>query len=120
MTESTSPLPPAPAPEGQPEGVTYCGEVAVIGAPIVEEHIFRGWIFPALSKLLNSVWAGGVVSSLCFAMIHPQGPTMWPALACIGGTCCLLTHYTRSLWPGMILHAVHNGLLVGMAYTING
>ena len=94
--------------------------LAVIGAPIVEEHIFRGWIFPALSKLLNSVWAGGVVSSLCFAMIHPQGPTMWPALACIGGTCCLLTHYTRSLWPGMILHAVHNGLLVGMAYTING
>lgn len=33
MTESTSPLPPAPAPEGQPEGVTCCGEVAVIGAP---------------------------------------------------------------------------------------
>ena len=81
---------------------------ASIVAPISEEIIFRGLLFPAMSRLTGRIWLGGLLSSLLFASLHPQGIAAWLALASIGGASCMLTYYTRSLIPSIILHALHN------------
>lgn len=82
----------------------------VIAAPIWEEVMFRGLLFPALARLTNNVWVGALVSSLLFAAIHPQGPGGWLGLATIAMMNCALTYHTRSLIPAMVLHMVNNGV----------
>jgi len=82
--------------------------VASILAPIVEEQIFRGTMFPALTAVFKSpIWAA-VVSSLVFGMIHPTGIPAWPGLAAIGAMSCFLAYQTKSLMPSMVMHGVHN------------
>ena len=85
---------------------------AVILAPIIEELVFRGLLLPALTKRFKSPAKGIVISSLLFAAIHPQGIVLWPQLAAIGAMAALLTYQTRSLVPGMVMHAVHNCTLL--------
>jgi len=91
---------------------------AVIMAPLMEETIFRGLLFPGIAKLNAKPIAAGLVSSAIFAMIHPQGIPAWPALAAVGAAAAFVTYQTRSLWPAIILHATHNGLLLLLALNI--
>jgi membrane protease YdiL (CAAX protease family) len=82
--------------------------MACVFAPFIEEVMFRGTLFPALSKLLSKpVWAA-ILSSLVFAAIHPTGIPAWPALATIGGMSCFLSYQTKSLVPSIVMHGVHN------------
>ena len=90
--------------------VTYF--MGCIFAPIIEEIIFRGLLFPALTKKFDSVWIGALVSSLLFAAIHPQGLQAWPALAAIGGMGCFLTYQTKSLLPAIVMHTLHNFIMI--------
>lgn len=92
--------------------------MASVLAPISEELVFRGLLFPAISKVMRSVPKGIFWSSLAFACIHPQGPVLWLSLAAIGAMGALLSHQTGSLISSMVMHMVHNtGLLVLIAIT---
>ena len=88
---------------------------SAIIAPFFEEIVFRGLLFPALSRVFGSPIWGGIVSSVLFASLHPQGVAAWPALAAIGGFSCVLTYYTRSLVPSMVMHALHNSAVLTLA-----
>jgi membrane protease YdiL (CAAX protease family) len=90
--------------------------VAAVYAPIVEELMFRGVLFPAVSEATKKVWVGVLVSSVVFAMIHQQGPVAWPSLALIGATAAWVTYRTGSLIPAIIMHALHNGTTLLMGY----
>ncbi len=81
---------------------------AAIFAPFIEEVMFRGTLFPAISSLLKKPIWGAVISSFTFAAIHPTGIPAWPLLATIGGMSCFLVYQTRSLVPSMVMHGVHN------------
>lgn len=83
-----------------------------IFAPLVEEPTFRGLLAPALGKVLRSPFFGILVSSVMFAIVHPQGPLVWPSLAMIGATCAILTRQTGSLIPAMVMHFCHNATIV--------
>jgi len=85
---------------------------ASIGAPIMEEIIFRGTLFPAIGTLLKSPIWGIVISSFLFAALHPQGVPLWLALASVGAMNCLLAYQTKSLIPSMVLHFTHNTVIV--------
>lgn len=87
-----------------------------VAAPIWEEIVFRGMLFPAIAKKLNSVAWGVFLSSLLFAAIHPQGPGAWLLLGTIGGLNCVLTYYTKSLVPGIVLHMLNNTAVFAFAY----
>ncbi len=87
-----------------------------VAAPIWEEIVFRGMLFPAISKKVNSVAWGVFLSSLLFAAIHPQGPGAWLLLGTIGGLNCVLTYYTKSLVPGIVLHMLNNTAVFAFAY----
>jgi membrane protease YdiL (CAAX protease family) len=82
--------------------------VASITAPIWEEILFRGLLFPALSRVAGSLVVGAISSSLLFAVIHPQGPILVFALAGLATVSCALAYQTRSLVPSIVLHMVHN------------
>lgn len=86
-------------------------------APAVcEEFFFRGYLLSSLRKSTSAVPAV-VVSSLLFGVFHVITTTilaterMLPStfLGLILGWICLRT---GSVYPGMILHALHNGLLL--------
>ena len=86
--------------------------VVVIGAPIIEEIVYRGLILQSLQGRINDVLAL-VVSSAWFAAIHLQ-PVEFPGLfafALVLGACFLLTG--RLACP-IIAHAAFNavGLLL--------
>ena len=54
-------------------------------APIWEELVYRGLLFPGLNRLLGGLVPGILASSFLFAAIHPQGITVWLPLAFVGG-----------------------------------
>lgn len=88
--------------------------LGVVFAPFLEEVVFRGMLLPALIHVTRRPWVAVVVSSLLFAAIHPQGIAAWFALATVGAMCAMLTLQTRSLWPAIIMHAVHNLVLLSI------
>lgn len=93
--------------------------VAVVMAPLVEELTFRGLLFPALSKQLKRPLWAMIACGFLFACIHPQGPLAWPALMTVGGVAAYLRYYTGSLVPSIVLHAVHNGVLMTIALMLS-
>jgi membrane protease YdiL (CAAX protease family) len=82
-----------------------------IVAPFWEEIVFRGLLFPGSSRLLGSMVSGLILSSFMFASSHPQGITMWLPLAFVGAASGVLSNYSRSLVPGMVMHSLHNAAL---------
>jgi membrane protease YdiL (CAAX protease family) len=91
---------------------------AVILAPVLEEFLFRGVLFPASRWLLASTSGGILLSSFLFAGIHPQGIAGWPPLFAVAAMAAFLTYQTRSLVPAIVLHALHNlaTLLIGLTF----
>ncbi len=81
---------------------------AVVLAPIFEEIVFRGCFFQGLVNRGMSVAWAIFLSSMSFAIIHPQGGGLWLPLAWIGAMGAILTYYTKSLIPAIVMHAVHN------------
>lgn len=75
-------------------------------APIAEEAFFRGIIFRALSESYSTT-TSVIASAVLFAASHSSmmvGPFI------LGIITALLTKKTKSIFPGMIVHALSNGL----------
>ncbi len=88
-------------------------QLAVLWAPIVEETLFRGAFYHHLRSRLNPITAGLLVSVL-FAGLHPQGLLAIPALASIGLVFCLLREWRGSIIASITAHALNNGLITLM------
>ncbi|HLK14453.1 MAG TPA: type II CAAX endopeptidase family protein [Fimbriimonadaceae bacterium] len=93
--------------------------LASLQAPFTEELLFRGTLIPALSGSFRAKRHPALLaiatSSLLFAAIHPQGFTLWLALASVGVVNGVLCYQTRSVLPGMIMHALFNGATLTLA-----
>lgn len=87
-------------------------------APIWEEFVFRGLIFPALGRVTGRVLTAAISTGLIFAMVHPQGPSLWLALGCVGTVGCGLTYQTRSLIPSIVMHMLHNTVTFAVALMV--
>jgi len=84
--------------------------LAVVWAPVSEELMFRGLLFPGLSAWLR--WMPGMlVSAFVFAVIHPQGWAGVPAIMALAAAFSLLRMWRRSLIAPMTAHALNNGLM---------
>lgn len=88
---------------------------ASVIAPFSEEVIFRGLLFPAVTRLTRSPIWGAALTSFLFASLHPQGIALWGALASIGCMSCVLTYWTKSLVPSIVMHATHNTVILVVA-----
>lgn len=90
--------------------------VAVVLAPLVEEVIFRGFVFRALHEHLHPLLAASA-SALLFAAVHvPWDPQALVSLFALGLITAYTYRATRSLWPCIIAHAGYNAcvLLTGL------
>ncbi|MCP5560109.1 MAG: CPBP family intramembrane metalloprotease [Verrucomicrobiaceae bacterium] len=87
--------------------------LAVVWAPISEEIMFRGLLFPGLSAWLR--WLLGALSgAFIFAVIHPQGWAGVPAIMALAGVFSLLRMWRQSLIAPMTAHALNNGIMCAM------
>ena len=77
----------------------------------VEELLTRGWLFPVLSKHTH-IWIGMGASSLLFAILHLQNPSInWISLlniALFGLLACLYVLKTDNIWGISAIHAAWN------------
>jgi membrane protease YdiL (CAAX protease family) len=80
----------------------------VLLPPIFEETIFRGFIFPALSKRVGIIW-GAVLSSMLFGIAHGQ-PNLFVYTTILGLLLCFMYVRMRSIVPGILLHMLNNYL----------
>lgn len=88
----------------------------VILPPIAEEIMFRGFLFTSFRQKFRIRYAV-ILTSLLFGVAHLQigngAPLLWLAaldtftLSCV---LCTLREKSGSLWPGIYLHALKNGV----------
>lgn len=79
--------------------------LAVVAAPILEELLFRGFI----CRTMLAFWSkkkAVLGSALIFAVVHPG--TSFPPVFLVGVMTAVLFLRSRSVVPGMILHALYN------------
>jgi membrane protease YdiL (CAAX protease family) len=84
--------------------------VAVLLVPLAEEIMFRGFLYLSIRPWLGPVPAA-VVGSLAFSVLHfyPSGVGHLFILAFIF---TWLTEVTETLWTSVIVHALHNGMMI--------
>ena len=80
---------------------------AVIVAPIVEETVFRGFIYAVIKRYTDGYFAA-ITSSLIFAIVHLHVGSVVP-LFCLALGLCLAYERTGSLLVPMWMHALFNG-----------
>lgn len=95
----------------------FIGNILIIAlAPaIFEEIFFRGTLQKLLIHLFGNAHAGIFITAFLFAGVHLNMQQMLPMLfiaLVLGYTC----YYTRSIWPGIILHFMNNAFAVIMNY----
>jgi membrane protease YdiL (CAAX protease family) len=82
-------------------------------APFVEELFFRGFMFTALARRIGPAWSALIVGFV-FGIGHAPAPVIsLVALGAFGLGLCLLYWRTKSIIPGMALHALNNSITFG-------
>lgn len=87
--------------------------LSVVVAPIVEEIVFRGVLFPAIKRRYGLI-AGVVLSSLIFTLVHIN-PIQMISVLPLGIYLAIMYHRAGSIYPGMILHASWNFMVLMIA-----
>jgi membrane protease YdiL (CAAX protease family) len=82
--------------------------IAVVAAPIVEESIFRGFLFNSLLRYAP-FWASATISGLLFGLSHLSLSALAP-LACSGIVLAYVYHSSGSLTASMVTHGLFNAL----------
>lgn len=80
--------------------------VVVVGAPIVEELVYRGLVQRSLSRTAGAA-SGLLLASILFALIH-FSPVEYPGLFVAGLVFGLGTAVTGRLGPSIVTHAAFN------------
>jgi membrane protease YdiL (CAAX protease family) len=87
--------------------------LAVVTAPLVEEIVYRGILYPAIARLLGAGAAIAVVS-LFFAAVHflqyQNNLAVIGVITLVSITLTTVRAYTRRLLPCLVIHLVFNGI----------
>lgn len=93
-------------------------------APIGEEFLLRGVLFPGLRNSLSRIsplWVAvliaALIDGLVFGALHVAGSKaiFLPVLALFGVVLCLLYQFTGSLYAPIVLHATNNTIAISNA-----
>jgi membrane protease YdiL (CAAX protease family) len=86
--------------------------VVALCAPVVEELTFRGLGYTLLSRY--GQWVAIVLVGVLFGLAHGLVEAL-PILVFFGMGLCYLRAKTDSVYPGMVVHAGFNALVLGVA-----
>lgn len=90
--------------------------LAAVLAPLVEELLFRGLLFPVLLQR-TPLWLALTVVSALFALMHGHVPSMMP-LFILSFAFCLAYLGTGSLWVPVVMHSLFNLSTVAVLYLL--
>lgn len=85
---------------------------AVIVAPVCEEVVFRGYLYPAAKKFAGT-WVAGGCTALLFAAAHANLAALLP-LFLFGVVLVVLYEKTGSIWAPVAVHLCFNGATVAI------
>lgn len=99
-----------------PTGMILLVIVAVIIAPVIEEVFFRGFLQQAFTKRFG-LNRGLLLASLIFAIAHFEFQVLIPIfiLSLLLGWMFIRS---RSIWPGIIFHAVNNIMALVIEFMV--
>jgi len=96
----------------------------VILPPITEEIVVRGFLFRGLRTKLPLLLSA-IVASLLFGAAHlgfgGQNKLLWIAgidTFILSMVLCYMREKTKSLWPGIIIHMIKNGIAFVILFNI--
>lgn len=89
----------------------------VVQPAIIEELAFRGIIFNGVRTVLSDRETI-VVTALMFMVLHIAAMAVFPFLFLMGLVLGWMRLKTGSLWPCILLHAAHNGLVLLYEYQV--
>jgi membrane protease YdiL (CAAX protease family) len=78
--------------------------------PFAEELFFRGMLYPLLHRRFGALVAV-ILNAAIFAGVHFI-PILLPGLLIIGLCLAFLRERSGSIWPGVCLHALQNGMVI--------
>lgn len=80
----------------------------VVIAPLAEETLFRGYLYGKLRQIVP-LWVAILVTSALFGVLHGQWNVGLDVFVLSIVMCCL-REVTGSIWAGVLLHMIKNGL----------
>lgn len=98
--------------------------ILVVVAPIVEEIIFRGWLYSKLRAKLSEATSKKVaivltafLVSLLFGIVHMQWNVGVNVFA-MSLVLCALREFTGTIYAGILLHMIKNGIAFYLLYVM--
>lgn len=91
--------------------------LASVWAPVFEEIMFRGALFQHVRSRMRWIFAAPIVSVI-FAIIHPQGWTLLPALGMIAMVLAFVREWRGSIIAPIIVHGLSNGAVVTLLFLV--
>ena len=80
------------------------------GAALSEEMLFRGFLLPAFANTRLGFWGAAVVTTSLWTLIHAYSWQGSFLIALTGLVLCYALWRTGSIIPGIVLHALMNGI----------
>jgi uncharacterized protein len=98
--------------------------IAVFLAPLVEETIFRGYIYPVIGRSFGIVW-GIVATGTLFGLLHAE--QLWGGwgqialLIFVGIVLTFARAFSRSVVTGFVIHTSYNSVqVIGLLIATHG
>jgi membrane protease YdiL (CAAX protease family) len=85
--------------------------LAIVGAPLVEEYLFRGLVFRGMQRSLGTAWAV-LGSAAVFALVHPAISAL-PVFV-LGVAAALVFQRGGRLWGPIACHMTYNAIVLGV------
>lgn len=89
----------------------------VLGAPLIEEVVFRGFLLPPLMRR-SGTWPAVVLAGSVFGLFHAADPYAVAPLVVLGIGLGWLRVRSGSLWPGVLVHVGNNAAAIGIAVVV--
>jgi membrane protease YdiL (CAAX protease family) len=86
------------------------GFAAVVAAPLCEEIVFRGYLYP-VAKKFSGPWVAGICSAMVFAAAHGSLAALLP-LFIFGCVLVFIYEKTGSIWAPVAVHFCFNSATV--------
>ncbi len=97
-------------------GFVLAFALGVLAAPVIEEIVFRGFLYAGLRQRFGVAW-GALGSAAIFAVGHLGLEAVVPVLF-LGLLFAFLYERTQSLYPGIILHTTVNAIGLSLLYLL--
>lgn len=101
-------------------GVEYLAAFAILAAPLAEETVFRGYVYPVLARRFG-ILAGVAFTGILFGLVH--APQLWggwgqiATLMAVGMALTAVRAGFRSVAASYLVHLAYNGFLFAGIFT---